>query len=181
MQVVVRIRPINEREQAAGDAVAVTVAPEDLSAVQVCPRLCLPTQRHQGSSASANAGCQQHVHDQGAAQVAVPSASKAGDTSAKAFQFHGVIPPSCKQADVLRACGITQLLDAALAGERGGDCALLALWHQQAHGMAMHMPAGQLPAEAVHAANKRDPSQRCVWASASLCSVCGAVALQAHL
>ena len=43
-------------------------------------------------------------------------ASKAGAESAKAYQFHGVLPPACKQADVLRACGITQLLDAALAG-----------------------------------------------------------------
>ena len=50
-------------------------------------------------------------------------ASKAGAESAKAYQFHGVLPPSCKQADVLRSCGITQLLDAALAGARAPACA----------------------------------------------------------
>ena len=32
------------------------------------------------------------------------------------FAFHGVLPPGCRQSDVLQACGITQLLDAALAG-----------------------------------------------------------------
>jgi hypothetical protein len=32
------------------------------------------------------------------------------------FAFHGCLGPATKQADVLRACGITQLLDAALAG-----------------------------------------------------------------
>ena len=32
------------------------------------------------------------------------------------FAFHGCLGPATRQADVLRACGITQLLDAALAG-----------------------------------------------------------------
>ena len=36
VQVVVRIRPLNERETTAGDAVAVTVAQDDPSAVQAC-------------------------------------------------------------------------------------------------------------------------------------------------
>ena len=34
----------------------------------------------------------------------------------KPFQFHGVLGPEDSQADVLRACGIPTLLDAALAG-----------------------------------------------------------------
>lgn len=34
----------------------------------------------------------------------------------RAFQFHGCLSPQSKQSDVLKICGITQLLDAALAG-----------------------------------------------------------------
>ena len=37
MQVVVRIRPLNERETTAGDTVAVSVAQDDPAAVQACP------------------------------------------------------------------------------------------------------------------------------------------------
>ena len=36
--------------------------------------------------------------------------------SLRPFTFHGVLGPDGTQADVLRACGITTLLDAALAG-----------------------------------------------------------------
>ena len=39
-----------------------------------------------------------------------------GATLSRQFAFHGVLPPSCRQSDVLQACGVTQLLDAALAG-----------------------------------------------------------------
>ena len=34
----------------------------------------------------------------------------------RSFSFHGVLGPDGTQADMLRACGITTLLDAALAG-----------------------------------------------------------------
>lgn len=36
--------------------------------------------------------------------------------SVRPFAFHGVLGPEGTQADVLRACGIPSLLDAALAG-----------------------------------------------------------------
>jgi len=47
--------------------------------------------------------------------VSLPAA-KGGAPAARAFAFHGCLGPGVKQAEVLRACGITQLLDAALAG-----------------------------------------------------------------
>ena len=174
VQVVVRIRPMNDRETTAGDTVAVTVAPEDLSAVQVHPepsgkaRRCMRAGRRlavQHGSVTFQRGhfctsrpaapsrggpadfprliakamrlpaqwkglCMQSSPPMPACcldslqglycnarllQVAPPP-GKTGE-AAKSFQFHGVLPPNCKQADVLRACGITQLLDAALAGE----------------------------------------------------------------
>ena len=34
----------------------------------------------------------------------------------RSFAFHACLGPAVKQADVLRVCGLTQLLDAALAG-----------------------------------------------------------------
>lgn len=39
-----------------------------------------------------------------------------GAQSIRPFSFHGVLGPEGGQADVLRACGIASLLDAALAG-----------------------------------------------------------------
>ena len=35
---------------------------------------------------------------------------------ARSFAFHACLGPATRQADVLRVCGLTQLLDAALAG-----------------------------------------------------------------
>jgi hypothetical protein len=32
------------------------------------------------------------------------------------MSFHGCLGPNCRQTDVMKACGVTQLLDAALAG-----------------------------------------------------------------
>lgn len=46
----------------------------------------------------------------------ITSSATRGATLSRQFGFHGVLPPSCRQSDVLQACGITQLLDAALAG-----------------------------------------------------------------
>ena len=36
--------------------------------------------------------------------------------STRRFAFHGCLAPDSSQSDVLHACGITQLLDAALSG-----------------------------------------------------------------
>lgn len=44
------------------------------------------------------------------------TSSAARGAQSRQFAFHGVLHPSCRQSDVLQACGITQLLDAALAG-----------------------------------------------------------------
>lgn len=39
-----------------------------------------------------------------------------GTVMTRNFTFHGCLTPSSKQADVLKICGITQLLNAAMAG-----------------------------------------------------------------
>ncbi|KAK9804731.1 hypothetical protein WJX72_002675 [[Myrmecia] bisecta] len=80
IKVVVRVRPLNDRE----------IANRDLSAVQVSE------------------------DDPHKMQVVVPGPK--GATMARNFTFHGILSPSSKQSDVLKMCGITQLLDAALAG-----------------------------------------------------------------
>lgn len=47
-------------------------------------------------------------------QVLVPGPK--GTVMTRNFTFHGCLTPSSKQADVLKICGITQLLNAAMAG-----------------------------------------------------------------
>ena len=48
-------------------------------------------------------------------QVLLP-APKGAPPAARSFAFHACLGPATRQADVLRVCGLTQLLDAALAG-----------------------------------------------------------------
>ena len=48
-------------------------------------------------------------------QVLLPG-PKGTPPAARSFAFHACLGPATKQADVLRVCGLTQLLDAALAG-----------------------------------------------------------------
>ena len=79
------------------------------------PRTC---QQCRSAAASSKCCAQSAALTYATFQVAAP-AGKSGESAAKSYQFHGVLPPNCKQADVLRACGITQLLDAALAGAPG--------------------------------------------------------------
>ena len=47
-------------------------------------------------------------------QVMVPGAK--GTVMTRNFTFHGCLTPNSKQSDVLKICGITQLLNAAMAG-----------------------------------------------------------------
>lgn len=49
------------------------------------------------------------------AQVLLPG-PKGAPPAARSFAFHACLGPATRQADVLRVCGLTQLLDAALAG-----------------------------------------------------------------
>ena len=39
-----------------------------------------------------------------------------GSVMTRNFTFHGCLAPNSKQSDVLKICGITQLLNAAMAG-----------------------------------------------------------------
>ena len=48
-------------------------------------------------------------------QVVLPG-PKGTLPAVRSFAFHACLGPATKQADVLRVCGMTQLLDAALAG-----------------------------------------------------------------
>ena len=48
-------------------------------------------------------------------QVLLPG-PKGAPLAARGFAFHACLGPAMRQADVLRVCGLTQLLDAALAG-----------------------------------------------------------------
>ena len=48
-------------------------------------------------------------------QVLLPG-PKGTPPAMRSFAFHACLGPATKQADVLRVCGLTQLLDAALAG-----------------------------------------------------------------
>ena len=49
-----------------------------------------------------------------AVQVIVPGPK--GSVMTRNFTFHGCLAPNSKQSDVLKICGITQLLNAAMAG-----------------------------------------------------------------
>ncbi len=49
-----------------------------------------------------------------ALQVIVPGPK--GSVMTRNFTFHGCLAPNSKQSDVLKICGITQLLNAAMAG-----------------------------------------------------------------
>jgi hypothetical protein len=49
-----------------------------------------------------------------AMQVIVPGPK--GSVMTRNFTFHGCLAPNSKQSDVLKICGITQLLNAAMAG-----------------------------------------------------------------
>ncbi|KAK9815081.1 hypothetical protein WJX73_007163 [Symbiochloris irregularis] len=80
IKVVVRVRPMNERETTGGETLAVQCSESDTTTLQI------------------------------------NAPGPRGASNARQFAFHGVLPPGCRQSDVLQACGITQLLDAALAG-----------------------------------------------------------------
>ncbi|KAA6418107.1 MAG: Kif12 type kinesin [Trebouxia sp. A1-2] len=80
IKVVVRVRPMNEREIFTSDATVVQVDEQD------------PQQM----------------------QVIVPGLK--GSVMTRNFTFHGCLAPTSKQSDVLKICGITQLLNAAMAG-----------------------------------------------------------------
>lgn len=47
-------------------------------------------------------------------QVTDPTAK--GSPVTRGFSFHGCLGPTARQDDVMRMCGITQLLDAAMSG-----------------------------------------------------------------
>lgn len=47
-------------------------------------------------------------------KVIAPGAK--GSVMTRNFTFHGCLAPNSKQSDVLKICGITQLLNAAMAG-----------------------------------------------------------------
>ncbi|CAL5224582.1 g7289 [Coccomyxa viridis] len=55
--------------------------------------------------------------DQHALQVLLPG-PKGMPPAVRSFAFHACLGPATRQADVLRVCGLTQLLDAALTGFR---------------------------------------------------------------
>ncbi|KAL0045664.1 hypothetical protein WJX82_001027 [Trebouxia sp. C0006] len=80
IKVVVRVRPMNEKEIFTSDATVVQVDEQD------------PQQM----------------------QVIVPGPK--GSVMTRNFTFHGCLAPNSKQSDVLKICGITQLLNAAMAG-----------------------------------------------------------------
>eukprot|EP00884_Botryococcus_braunii_P016776 jgi/Botrbrau1/3782/Bobra.0183s0017.1 len=82
VKVVARIRPLNEREHAANDTVAVSLLEP------ACSQL----------------------------QVTTSGGGKGGGPLVHNMAFHGCLGPKCRQADVMKACGVSQLLDAALAG-----------------------------------------------------------------
>ena len=61
--------------------------------------------------------CRLPLHETSQVQLVVPpSYSRSGTSAARSFAFHACLGPASRQADVLRLCGITQLLDAALDG-----------------------------------------------------------------
>jgi len=96
IKVAVRIRPLNVTEAARGDACMLQVSQE--SHQQVI--LTVPTSATTAPSSSHWLG---------------PNSAVLQPTT-KTFQFHSCIGPESGQEDVIRLCGITQLLDAALDG-----------------------------------------------------------------
>jgi hypothetical protein len=49
-------------------------------------------------------------------QQVLLSQARGAPAMSRSFTFHACLSPATKQTDVLRLCGISQLLDAALAG-----------------------------------------------------------------
>lgn len=96
IKVAVRVRPLNAAELARGDAGVLAINPEEPRQVVVtippAAGSAVPTVSHWGGSGSAP----------------LPTS--------RSFQFHSCIGPEAGQDDVIRLCGIPQLLDAALAG-----------------------------------------------------------------
>ena len=58
---------------------------------------------------------QPNAHNIWSMQVLLPNL-KGTPPAVRSYAFHACLGSACKQADVLRVCGLTQLLDAALAG-----------------------------------------------------------------
>ncbi|KAG7668638.1 hypothetical protein KSW81_005397 [Nannochloris sp. 'desiccata'] len=96
IKVAIRIRPLNPTETARGDACMLQVSQE--SPQQVI--LTVPASATTAPSSSHWLG---------------PNNAVLQPTT-KTFQFHSCIGPESGQEDVIRLCGITQLLDAALDG-----------------------------------------------------------------
>jgi hypothetical protein len=96
IKVALRIRPLNSTEAARGDACMLQVSKE--SPQQVV--LTVPALATTAPSSSHWLG---------------PNSAVMQPTT-RTFQFHSCIGPESGQEDVIRLCGITQLLDAALDG-----------------------------------------------------------------
>lgn len=94
IKVAIRVRPLNATELARGDACVVQINPEE-------PKQVVLTVPHTATSAPSSSHWL--------------SPSGAPPTS-RSFQFHSCIGPEAGQDDVMRQCGITNLLDAALDG-----------------------------------------------------------------
>ncbi|DBA73314.1 TPA: hypothetical protein ACH3X1_011366 [Trebouxia sp. C0004] len=115
IKVVVRVRPMNERELFTSDATVVQVDEQDPQQMQVLRPshdtqvaiyACLATQPKAIPYTLADLRL--------ALQVIVPGPK--GSVMTRNFTFHGCLAPNSKQSDVLKICGITQLLNAAMAG-----------------------------------------------------------------
>jgi len=96
IKVAVRIRPLNSNEAARGDACMLQLSQESHQQV----KLTVPASATTAPSSSHWLG---------------PNSAVLQPTT-KTFQFHSCIGPESGQDDVIRLCGITQLLDAALDG-----------------------------------------------------------------
>jgi hypothetical protein len=99
VKVAVRIRPLNQTESARGDACVLSVHSTDArQAVLTVPDVY--------------GGTNQYMNGSGHTPISASSAN----TAVRSFPFHACIGPEANQAEVLRLCGITQMLDAALDG-----------------------------------------------------------------
>jgi hypothetical protein len=96
IKVAIRIRPLNSTETARGDACMLQASQESQQQVV----LTVPASATNAPSSSHWLG---------------PNSAVLQPTT-RTFQFHSCIGPESGQEDVIRLCGITQLLDAALDG-----------------------------------------------------------------
>jgi hypothetical protein len=96
IKVAIRIRPLNSTEAARGDACMLQVSQE-------CPQQVVLTV----PASATNAPSSSHWLGPNSAVL---------QPTTRTFQFHSCIGPESGQEDVIRQCGITQLLDAALDG-----------------------------------------------------------------